>query len=461
VRDTQFEQSEHPFRAFAHRVTLGYVVLAVALIAIVVITSSVWAFVLYATTYSFTLDNLQTRVQQRVQYYQLEHETPLQYAAQLIKDEPHVRTTIAIYDPSHRLIAGNEEPPSTTARLLTALVGLHPRFLHLTGGYTIVMEPDFVAYEQLIWRYWIVITPIGLVAVLIAYLAGRAITSRAIRPLADVSTALHRIAEGDFTPKLLVERDTSLQDLTSAYNSVAYRLNAATAEQRRQEAEMRQFIADAGHELRTPLTIFMGYLDALRHGVLTDSEAITRVHETMLDETRKMRTIIEKLILLARMEREAPPVRDLIDLSSVAQRAIDALRPIAGDRVRFTRDGDATIIGDDTELYEAVRNVVENAVRYGQGAPVDVSVTRANGEASIVVQDRGPGMQSVDVQHAFDRFYRGTTRGEVEGSGLGLAIAKRAVERLGGTIELDSRVNEGTIVKMHFPAQEEQEESPA
>jgi two-component system OmpR family sensor kinase len=442
---------EQPFGEFARRVTLSYVVLAVALIALVAGTSSALAFILYATTFNYTLDNVQTRVEQRIQYYELKHETPAQYAPQLVKDEPHLRTNIAIYNASRHIVAGSDEPENGTARVLQALVGLHPRFVHMADGMTVVIEPDFAAFNLLIQRYWLIIGPVGLAAVLVAWLAGRAITSRAIRPLGDVTSALHRIAEGDFTPKLLVERDTSLQDLTSAYNSVAYRLNAASTEQRRQEAEMRQFIADAGHELRTPLTIFMGYLDALRHGVLHDAQAVERVHETMLDESRKMRTIIEKLILLARMERQEAPAHETIDLSSVAQRAIDALRPIAGDRVRFIPDGNATIVGDDTELYEAVRNVVENAVRYAPDSPVDVRVARRNGEASIVVSDRGPGMQSVDVQHAFDRFYRGTTRREVDGSGLGLAIAKRAVERLGGTIALDSRVNEGTTVTMRFP----------
>jgi two-component system OmpR family sensor kinase len=452
VQDTPSGPSDRPFRSFAQRITRSYVILAVALIVVIVGVSSALAFILYATSFNYALDSMQARYEQRVQYYELQRKTLPQFAKQLYNEEPHVRTKVGIFDKNHHLLAGNLPPRSARSHLIAELVGLHPRFIHIPDGGTIVLSPDFDAFAYLIERYWAIMLPVGLLAVIVAWLVGRSITGRAIQPLGEVSSALHRIAEGDFTPKLLVERDTSLQDLTSAYNSVAYRLNAATIEQRRQEAEMRQFIADAGHELRTPLTIFMGYLDALRHGVIQDSEAITRVHETMLDETRKMRTIIEKLILLARMEREAPPSKDVIDLSSVAQRAIDSLRPIAGDRIRFREDGGATILGDDTELYEAVRNVVENAVRYAPNSPVDVRVQHHDGGASIVVQDRGPGMQSIDVQHAFDRFYRGSSRGEVEGSGLGLAIAKRAVERLGGNIELDSRVNEGTTVTMRFNA---------
>jgi signal transduction histidine kinase len=152
------------------------------------------------------------------------------------------------------------------------------------------------------------------------------------------------------------------------------------------------------------------------------------------------------------MEREPEQVHDRIDLNSVAARAVDSLRPLAGERIRFSHDGDAIITGDDAELYEALKNVVENAVRYAPERPIDVRVGRNGNEATIEVVDYGPGMQTIDAEHAFDRFYRGTSHGDIEGSGLGLAIAKRAVERMGGSIALDTRLNQGTRVTMRFLA---------
>ena len=440
-----------PFAQFSRRITQGYVVLAVLLIVLVAVSSSVLSFVLFATSYSQAMDSAVDRIQQRVQFYRSQHLTIEQYGPTLVKDESASRYRVLVFDANHKLIAGSTERPNSLTLATTALLNLRPRHIHVSDG-VIELEPDFDGFTRYMRRYWLTITPIGILAVLLAWLAGRAITRRAVRPLADVTDALRAIAEGDFTPKMLLESDSGLQDLTQAYNEVAQRLNVATAEQRRQQAEMRQFIADAGHELRTPLTIFMGYLDALRSGVVQDSSAVARVHETMLDESRKMRTIIEKLILLARMEREEEPVRDRIDLNSVAARAVDAMRPLAGERIHFSHNGNATITGDDAELYEALKNVVENAVRYAPDQPIDVRVRRNGNEATIEVIDRGPGMQTIDAEHAFDRFYRGTSHGDIEGSGLGLAIAKRAVERMGGTIALESRLNQGTRVTMRFPA---------
>ncbi|HVA26669.1 MAG TPA: HAMP domain-containing sensor histidine kinase [Candidatus Baltobacteraceae bacterium] len=442
--------NSQPFGQFASRLTRGYVVLAVVLIAVVAGASSALAFIGYASSYNLALDSQLVRVQQRVQFYEGQHQTLAHFAPQLVEDEARSRARIVVLNLKHHLIAGTAIRPTTTSELISTLLGLHARHLILRDG-IIILDPDFDGFVGLMQRYWTWILPVGLLAVLIAWVAGRAISRRAVRPLVDVTGAMKAIAGGDFTPKLLLESDSGLHELTQAYNEVAQRLNLASHERRRQEAEMRQFIADAGHELRTPLTIFMGYLDALRSGVVQDSASVARVQDTMLDESRKMRTIIEKLILLARMEREGDPARDRIDVGSVAARAVDALRPIAGERIRLHTDAEAAVTGDDTELYEALKNIIENAVRYAPDSAVDVRVARDDGYAVVKIEDHGPGMSPVDVEHAFDRFYRGTMRAEIDGSGLGLAIAKRAVERMAGSISLESTSSNGTRVTMRLP----------
>ncbi len=439
------------FRNFARRITRGYVILAVALIALVVGASSAFAIVGFTSTFNQNIDSAQARMQERVHDLTAQHFTLKQLAPKVLAAEPGSRSRIFILDPQHNVIAGKSAQLNDSQRAIAGLLLLRPRFVGVPGGGTIVLEPDVADITHSLLRYWERILPIGLIAVVIAWLAGRIITRRALRPLRQVNTALGSIAEGDFTPKLLLESDSSLHELTQTYNEVAQRLNAATHERRRQESQMRQFIADAGHELRTPLTIFMGYLDALRSGVVRDPDSVAQVHETMLDESRKMKQIIEKLILLARLEREAEPLADTIDLKSVAARAVDALRPLAGERIQLATDGDAKVVGDDIELYEAVKNVVENAVRYAPASLVTVRVGHEGHDAVLQVADRGPGMAQLDVEHAFDRFYRGSSHGEVDGSGLGLAIAKRAVERMGGSIALESGFETGTTVTMRFP----------
>jgi signal transduction histidine kinase len=105
-------------------------------------------------------------------------------------------------------------------------------------------------------------------------------------------------------------------------------------------------------------------------------------------------------------------------------------------------------------MYEAIKNVIDNALKYAPQSRVDVSTTQRDGTARVSVKDSGPGMDSADIVHAFDRFYRGSARGEVEGSGLGLAIAKRAVERAGGSIKTESAPGLGTTITLCLPIAE-------
>ncbi|HET6274506.1 MAG TPA: HAMP domain-containing sensor histidine kinase [Candidatus Cybelea sp.] len=441
------------FAPFASRLTRGYVLLAVALIALVVLTTSILAFLLYVGTLDDAIGNDARRITERALAYERLHEPLGAYASTLAGEAGGTRVGVRVYDGEHRLLAqsGGEGVAGRFTRGVAALFGLHPSIVRVDGG-SIVVAPDLAGFSRLLERYLAYVTPIGVLAVIAAWLAGRAVTRRAIAPLQEVSSALRLIAEGDFTPQPLPPGEGSLRELTMAYNEVARRLTAVTLERDRNELQMRQFIADAGHELRTPLTIVMGYLEILQRGVVDDAAGVGHVYETMLTESRRMRAAIEKLILLARLERPAAARTERFDAAALVTRVVDELLPLAGPgRVVVTAlTQPCTIDADEAEVYEAVKNVVENAVRYAPDSAISIEVSRDAEGTTIAVSDRGPGMAAQDAEHAFDRFYRGGARSG-EGSGLGLAIAKRAVERAGGSIALDSRPGAGTQVTISLP----------
>jgi two-component system, OmpR family, sensor kinase len=443
-----------PFAAFAKRLTTSYVLLAVALIVLVVATTSVLAFILYVGSLNETIAANGQRATQRVQTFESQRKTVTEYAPQLAAEIGGARVDMRIYDDSHRLLAASGRRRTTPGRFTlatAALFGLRPSIVRVAGG-TIVIAPDLTGFTRLLARYLAFVIPIGALAVLAAWLFGRGITRRAVAPLRDVALALRRIAAGDFAPEPLPTGETSLRELTAAYNEVAHRLTTATAERERNELQMRQFVADAGHELRTPLTIVMGYLEILQQGVVGDPDGVATAYETMLGESRRMRDTIDKLIVLARLERPAASQAAPVDLSAIVKRAAVALEPLAGaGRISVAAPTLPTIVqADGGELYEAIKNVVENAIRYAPASPVRVEIAFDDTSASVVVTDRGPGMSAQDLEHAFDRFYRGGSRSG-EGTGLGLAIAKRAVERIGGTIDIASRPDAGTTVTISLP----------
>ncbi|MBV9718470.1 MAG: HAMP domain-containing histidine kinase [Candidatus Eremiobacteraeota bacterium] len=440
------------FAPFARRLTRSYVILALALIVLVVAATSVLAFLLDVGTLNEAIAGDAHRLTQRALAYQRAHQPLRAYAPIIVGEIGGPRVGVHVYDDDHQLLARSERgragPPGRFTAAVAMLSGVRPAVVDVPGG-TIVVVPDLEGFARLLARYLAFVLPIGALAVIVAWIVGRAISRRAIAPLHDVARALRRIAAGEL-PEPLNAGESSIRELTAAYNALAHRLAAATLERERNELQMRQFVADAGHELRTPLTIVMGYLEILQQGIVGEA-AVGDVYETMLAQSRRMRASIEKLILLARLERPQPPQTEAVDAGALTQRVAEALRPLAGDRIGLTIPPSSCIVAaDEGELYEALRNVVENAIRYAPESPISIDVSCENSLVTIVVSDRGPGMEPRDLENAFDRFYRGGTRSG-EGSGLGLAIAKRAVERIGGTIELKSRRGLGTQVTIALP----------
>ncbi len=444
-----------PFAPFAARLTRGYVVLAVALILLVVTTTSVLAFLLYVGALDDAMATYAQRAAARAAAYERERLPLTSYAAMLVNEVGGARVQVSAYDSGRHLLAESARRRASDGRFtraVAAVFGLHPAVVPVTGG-TIVIAPDLEGFARLLGRYLIVVLPIGALAVLIAWLSGRRIARLAVAPLQRVALALRRIGAGDFTPQPLPAGDGDLHDLTAAYNELANRLTTATAQRDRNESQMRQFVADAGHELRTPLTVVMGYLEVLEQRVVSDPDGVAQIYATMLGESRRMRGVIDKLIVLARLERPAAPRTDRIDVTALARRAAQSLEPLAGDeRIVVTGDGRPhAVIAEESELAEALRNAIENAVRYAPKSPVLIDVRGDGANVRVTVADEGPGMEPLDVEHAFDRFYRGASKGTTEGSGLGLSIAQRAVERSGGTIAIESRPGAGTQVTITLP----------
>lgn len=335
-----------------------------------------------------------------------------------------------------------------------SLLGMRPSRKPFLGGAAIIFV-DVDRVQSIIFISLGVLAVTGALAGLVAWAIGRYITLQAMRPLIDVTGALVRFAGRDFSARPIdVAGRSEFDELVRAYNAAADQVSAAFAERAAAEAQMRQFVADAGHELRTPLTIVLGYIDLLKRRAPED-ERSRRIFETIAIESSRMRTLIDNLVLLARLEgQDRRPVEPfaltpLLEDDIVATRA--ALAP-GGVRLTLDITVDANIIGDRGEIYEAIANVVDNAIKYAPGSPIEIFVGRAAGGVEITIRDHGPGIAAADRDLIFDRFYRGTLRVDVEGSGLGLPIARRAIERAGGTLALAETSESGTAFRLTLRA---------
>ena len=318
---------------------------------------------------------------------------------------------------------------------------------YVEGGY-VGFVPSLPLLVISLVPYWRIVLTIAAIAIVISWFIGRVFAQQSLRPINEVSDSLKALAGGDYTQRRFVMAGgDEIASLTAAFNDAAASVATAIDHRRKAEERMRQFAADAGHELRTPLTVIAGYIDVLRRGAIEEPRIARTILATMSIEKEHMRGLIDRLMRLARLDSEAPPNIESVNLADLLRSQVDAARRLDDRRmIDYSVDGVESVQADKGELAEAMWNVIENALKYAPDAPIHLRAARSNGHATITVSDEGPGMSEAERVHAFERFYRGDQRGEITGSGLGLAIAKRAVERSGGDISIDSAPGHGTAV---------------
>lgn len=218
------------------------------------------------------------------------------------------------------------------------------------------------------------------------------------------------------------------------------------------------FVANASHELRTPLAAILGYIETLQEGGEDlDSPTAQKFLGIIEREAKRLQSLISDLMSLSRVEAEKHDLpRDLIALAPLVDRAAhDAAGSVNADRLRLVIATEPQVRGDVAQLEQVVRNLVDNAFKYGHpGTPVEVTLDLAReNEARVTVADQGEGIAPDQLPHLTRRFYRtdpGRSRAS-GGTGLGLAIVKHIIERHRGRLDITSTLGEGTRVIMRLP----------
>jgi len=219
------------------------------------------------------------------------------------------------------------------------------------------------------------------------------------------------------------------------------------------------FVANASHELRTPLASIIGYVETLaEEGEKADPERARKFLDTVLREARRLQNLVDDLLSLSRVEAEKhDQPRSKLDLGGLVERAArDGAGPERTERIAIELPPDPILVrGDGEQLEQVVRNLVDNALKYGEpGGPVEISLVPGERQMAVLqVRDRGEGIEPEHLPHLTRRFYRtdpGRSRA-AGGTGLGLAIVKHIVERHRGRLDIESRRGQGTTVTIRMP----------
>jgi two-component system OmpR family sensor kinase len=276
-----------------------------------------------------------------------------------------------------------------------------------------------------------------------------------VRPLRRMTDAATAIAAGDLSLRVPeAAPGTEAGELSAALNAMLGHIDGAFDERTAAEARLRQFIADASHELRTPVTTIRGYAELYRAGALDAEDELGEAMRRTEQEAIRMGTLVDDLLLLARLDQGRPLETATVELGTLAQDAVrDALAVAPHRDVRAVVDEAVTVTGDEARLRQVVANLVGNALVHAPDAAVEVRV-RSEGDAAVIeVADRGPGMEPADAARAFERFYRADASRSRHhgGSGLGLSIVEATVRAHGGTATITSTPGHGTTVAITLP----------
>ncbi|MEO6745181.1 MAG: phosphate regulon sensor histidine kinase PhoR [Caldimonas sp.] len=243
-------------------------------------------------------------------------------------------------------------------------------------------------------------------------------------------------------------------------------LSQDMTEEERTERMRRDFVANVSHEIRTPLTVLSGFLETLTNLPLSEVER-KRVLAMMAQQTSRMGTLVGDLLTLAQLEGNPRPAADRwVDLAALLAMVETDARALSAGRhsLNFAIAAGAEIAGEQPELFSAITNVVNNAIRYTpEGGRIDVAWrVLGDGAGELAVTDTGLGIERAHWPRLTERFYRvdGSRSRETGGTGLGLSIVKHVVQRHGGELIVESEVGKGSVFRLHFPAARVRTEGP-
>ncbi|MDX6701667.1 MAG: two-component system, OmpR family, sensor histidine kinase MprB [Baekduia sp.] len=261
------------------------------------------------------------------------------------------------------------------------------------------------------------------------------------RPLTDVDAALGRLRW------ILAAVMLGGVGLAAALNSRLGRsFNGMIAALEQSREAQRQLVADASHELRTPLTSMRTNLELLARAPGLPATERERIVGSVSTQVEELGVLVGDLVDLARpAELTADETLEDVRLDRLVEEAVAALRAHAPDRELVVHAQPCVVRGSRPRLHRAVRNLLDNAVKWGPpGAPVEIDVR----DGQVVVRDHGPGIADADLPLVFDRFYRAPSARSLPGSGLGLAIVRQVAEAHGGTVRAERADGGGARLRL-------------
>jgi signal transduction histidine kinase len=298
--------------------------------------------------------------------------------------------------------------------------------------------------------FWI----LALAAVLFVGVFATVVVRSVIDPLERLAGATREVARGKFGARVAVRGSDELALVSRDFNDMSTRLEQL-------DRMKRDFISNVSHDLKSPLAAIQETNDVLLEDLAGPlSERQRRLLEMSRDTGRRLASMIHKLLDLSRLDSRPTPIRELLDLFAMTQRAVEHMNATRNARgtgpivVLEQPSAHLLLRADAEEISQVLDNLLENAVKFSpEHGVVRVALDDDDGVAILRVADEGPGVPDEEKHRIFERFYQADTgrAAPAHGVGLGLAICRHVAEAHGGTIGVRDNAPTGAVFEIRIP----------
>ncbi len=376
-----------------------------------------------------------------------------------IQTDPNLEgTTLPLNDDTRQKLLSGERDALDIVTIDNERFLIHSQMVHLPNGKQVIAQiaVSLAERDRYLWRLGRMLTVGSGLVVLVAFGIGWVLAGVALRPIDRVTHTAQAIgAEQDFNKRVdYVGPADEVGRLATTFNDMLARLQSAYQQIEDSLHAQKQFVADASHELRTPLTTIRGNLELLQRNTELAADEQADILADVATETDRLIRLVHNLLVLARADAKQMLPMETVLLEPVVEevkRQTQALSP-AQTILLAQFDPELALQANRDALKQVLLALLDNVVQHTPSETTVAIAAKSDGDQIIIdVMDDGPGIDTEQLAHVFERFYRCDPARSGVGVGLGLAIVKELVEAQGGSITAESSLGQGTSFRILFP----------
>lgn len=298
----------------------------------------------------------------------------------------------------------------------------------------------------------------GILLVLLLGAVALIVTRQVVAPVRSAARTAEQFSEGHLSERMRVRGEDDLARLATSFNEMAASLEDQIHRLENLSAVQQRFVSDVSHELRTPLTTIRMAADVLFESRDRFDQPTARAAELLQTQLDRFENLLTDLLEISRYDAGAAVLDlEVVDLEVLVARAVEGVRPLADRRateISFaTRTSPLTVECDPRRIERVLRNLLDNAVEHGEGAPIDITLAGDDDAVAVTVRDHGVGLQGDQIEHVFDRFWRAdpARARQTGGTGLGLAIALEDARLHAGVLDAWGEPGAGACFRLTLP----------